>query len=398
MKTKEVIDLYDKYVIPTYKQSPVVLVKGKGIKVWDIEGREYLDFFPGWAVSGLGHCHSRVVNAIKAQSKKMIHIPNNYYNNLQARLARVISERSFGGKVFFCNSGAEANEAAIKFARMYGGEKRFEIITMEKSFHGRTLAMVAATGQDKIKKGFSPLPAGFRHIRFNDFQAVKDAIGPQTVAIMLEPIQGEGGINVASKDYLTMLRGLCDRQDILLIFDEVQTGMGRTGKMFCYQHYGIIPDLMTLAKTLGGGVPIGALVAGRKIADTLKPGSHASTFGGNPLVCSASLAAFKAIEKEGLLDNARDMGRYLFEQLNELKRRHSIIKEVRGMGLMVGLELSRECTALAEECLKRRLLINCTQGNILRLMPPITVTKKNIDKAIRILDKVLTVEIAGDGG
>ena len=313
-------------------------------------------------------------------------------------MAGVISESSFGGKVFFCNSGAEANEAAIKFARMYGGEKRFEIITMEKSFHGRTLAMVAATGQDKIKKGFSPLPAGFRHIRFNDFQAVKDAIGPQTVAIMLEPIQGEGGINVASKDYLTMLRRLCDQKNILLIFDEIQTGMGRTGRMFCYQHYGVIPDLMTLAKTLGGGVPIGALVAGRKIADTLKPGSHASTFGGNPLVCSASLAAFKAIEKEGLLDNVRDMGRYLFEQLNELKRRHSIIKEVRGMGLMIGLELSRECTALAEECLKKRLLINCTQGNILRLMPPITVTKKNIDKAIRILDEVLTVEIARDGG
>ena len=398
MKTKEVIELYDKYVMPTYKQSPVVLVKGKGIKVWDIEGREYLDFFPGWAVSGLGHCHSRVVNAIKAQSKKIIHIPNNYYNNLQARLARVISERSFGGKVFFCNSGAEANEAAIKFARIYGGEKRFEIITMEKSFHGRTLAMVAASGQDKIKKGFSPLPAGFRHIRFNDFQVVKDAIGPQTVAIMLEPIQGEGGINVASKDYLTMLRRLCDQKNILLIFDEIQTGMGRTGRMFCYQHYGVIPDLMTLAKTLGGGVPIGALVAGRKIADTLKPGSHASTFGGNPLVCSASLAAFKAIEKERLLDNVRDMGRYLFEQLNELKKRHSIIKEVRGMGLMIGLELNREGTALAEECLKRRLLINCTQGNILRLMPPITVTKKNIDKAMRILDEVLKVEIARDGG
>ncbi len=395
MKTKEVIDLYDKYVMPTYKQTPVVLVKGKGIKVWDIEGREYLDFFPGWAVSGLGHCHPRVVNAIKDQCKKMIHIPNNYYNNLQARLAGVISESSFGGKVFFCNSGAEANEAAIKLARIYGQGKRFEIITMEKSFHGRTLATVAATGQDKIKKGFSPLPSGFRHVRFNDFQAVKDAIGPQTVAIMLEPIQGEGGINVASTDYLSKVRKLCDQKDILLIFDEIQTGMGRTGAMFGYQHYGIIPDMMTLAKTLGGGVPIGAMVAARKIADTLKPGSHASTFGGNPLVCSASLAAFKAIEKEGLLDNARNMGKYMFDQLNELKKRHSMIKEVRGMGLMIGVELNREGARVVEKCLKRKLLINCTQGNVLRFMPPITVTKKNIDKAMKILNEVLTIETGG---
>lgn len=395
MKTKEVIDLYDKYVIPTYKQIPVVLVKGKGIKAWDIEGREYLDFFPGWAVSGLGHCHPRVVNAIKSQCKKMIHISNNYYNNLQARLAGVISESSFGGKVFFCNSGAEANEAAIKFARIYGQGKRFEIITMEKSFHGRTLATVAATGQDKIKKGFSPLPPGFQHVRFNDFQAVKDAVGPQTVAIMLEPIQGEGGINVASTDYLSKVRKLCDQKDILLIFDEIQTGIGRTGAMFCYQHYGIIPDLMTLAKTLGGGVPIGAMVAARKIADTFKPGSHASTFGGNPLVCSASLAAFKAIKKEGLLDNARNMGKYMFDQLGELKKKHSIIKEVRGMGLMVGVELTREGARVVEKCLERKLLINCAQGNVLRFMPPIIVTKKNIDKAIRILNEVLTIETGG---
>ncbi|MEA3329107.1 MAG: aspartate aminotransferase family protein [Candidatus Omnitrophota bacterium] len=389
MKTKEVTDLYGKYVVPTYTQSPLVLVRGKGLMVWDIEGKQYLDFFPGWAVSGLGHCHPMVVNAVKDQCKRMIHISNNYYNHLQAKLAGVISKSSFGGKVFFCNSGAEANEAAIKFARIYGGSGRFEIITMKNSFHGRTLATVAATGQDKIKKGFDPLPEGFKHAPFNDFEAVKNAVTDKTTAIMLEPIQGEGGINIASKDYMFSLKQLCNEKNLLLIFDEVQTGMGRTGEMFCYQHYGVIPDIMTLAKSLGGGVPIGAMAVRADIAHTLKAGSHASTFGGSPLVCRAALAVFKAIEKDRLLNNVNLISKYLFDRLDNLREKYGIIKEIRGLGLMIGVELREECKPLAEECVKRGLLINCTQGNVLRLMPPLIVSKKHVDKALSILDKAL---------
>ncbi len=392
MKTQEVIDLYKQYIIHVYTQSPIALVKGKGARVWDIEGKEYLDFFPGWAVSGIGHCHPRVVNALKTQCRKIIHVSNNYYNNLQLKLARVISDCSFGGKVFFCNSGAEANEAAIKFARMYGHPKgRFEVISMENSFHGRTLATVAATGQVKIKKGFEPLPDGFKHVPFNDLGALEGAITDKTVAVMVELIQGEGGISVASKEYVSGLSGLCRDKDILLIFDEVQTGMGRTGRLFCYQHYQIEPDIMTLAKSLGGGLPIGAMVVRKGIADVLGPGSHASTFGGSPLVCSAALAVFKAIDKEGLLDNVKKMGEYLLSCLERLKEKYPIIKEIRGMGLMIGVELTVEGKPIVEECLARRLLINCTQERILRLMPPLIVTKGEIDRAVGILDKVLSV-------
>lgn len=390
MKTQEVIDLYKQYIMPVYTQSPVALVKGKGARVWDIEGREYLDFFPGWGVSGLGHCHPRVVNAIKNQCKKIIHVSNNYYNNLQVKLAKTISERSFGGKVFFCNSGAEANEAAIKFARMYGGSGRFEVISMENSFHGRTLATLTATGQRRIQEGFEPLPEGFKHVPFNDLTAVEEAITDKTAAVMIELIQGEGGINVASREYIDGLSKLCRGRDILLIFDEVQTGMGRTGKLFCYQNYGVEPDIMTLAKSLGGGVPIGAMVVRKEIADTLPPGSHASTFGGSPLVSSAALAIFKAIDKEKLLKNVNVMREYLLSCLKRLKEKFPIIKEIRGMGLMIGVELTKEGKPIVEECIRRRLLINCTQARVLRIMPPLIVTKRQIDQAMRILDGVLS--------
>jgi len=390
MKTQEVIDLYKQYIMPVYTQSPVALVKGKGARVWDIEGREYLDFFPGWVVSGLGHCHPRVVNAIKNQCKKIIHVSNNYYNNLQVKLAKTISERSFGGKVFFCNSGAEANEAAIKFARMYGGSGRFEVISMENSFHGRTLATLTATGQRRIQEGFEPLPEGFKHVPFNDLTAVEEAITDKTAAVMIELIQGEGGINVASREYIDGLSKLCRGRDILLIFDEVQTGIGRTGKLFCYQNYGVEPDIMTLAKSLGGGVPIGAMVVRKEIADTLSPGSHASTFGGSPLVSSAALAIFKAIDKEKLLKNVNVMREYLLSCLERLKGKFPIIKEIRGMGLMIGVELTKEGKPIVEECIRRRLLINCTQARVLRIMPPLIVTKRQIDQAMRILDGVLS--------
>lgn len=390
MNTKEIIAQYENYVMKTYTRIPAVIVRGKGLKVWDLDGNEYLDFFPGWAVSGLGHCHPKVVNAVRNYLKKIIHVPNNYYNMLQGKLAQEIIKHSFEGKVFFCNSGAEGNEAAIKLIRAYGTPKgKYEIITMQDSFHGRTLATVAATGQKKYHKGFEPLPAGFKSVTFNDIKALETAITDKTAAVMLELIQGEGGINVASQDYIAGVRKVCDDKDLILIFDEVQTGMGRTGKMFCFQNYGIAPDVMTLAKALGGGLPIGAMVASKKFEAVLKPGMHASTFGGSPIACSAALGAFEAIKKEGLLSNTQVMGAYLVEKLNELKKRHSIIKEIRGKGLMIGMELGIEGGGIVEECFKQRLLINCAHGNVLRLMPGMIVTKKQIDKAVGILERVM---------
>ncbi len=390
MNTQQIIKQYEAFVIKTYTRTPVVVVKGKGLKVWDLDGNEYLDFFPGWAVSGLGHCHPMVVNAVRNYLKKIIHVPNNYYNMLQGKLAQKMIEHSFKGRVFFCNSGAEANEGAIKLVRAYGSPKgRYEIITMENSFHGRTLATITATGQPKYQKGFEPLPAGFKSVPFNDLKAVSAAITDKTAGIMVELIQGEGGINVAKGDYIAGLRKICDEKDLVLIFDEVQTGMGRTGKMFCFEHYGVAPDVMTLAKSLGGGLPIGAMVASSKFQDVLKPGMHASTFGGSPIACSAALAVFEAIKKERLLANTVQMGEYLTQSIEELKTKKSIIKEIRGKALMIGMELSIEGKDIVENCFKQKLLINCAHGNVLRVMPGMIVSKKQIDKAIGILNKVM---------
>lgn len=390
MNTKDVTQLYSDYILPTYTQVPVCLVKGKGSRVWDLEGREYLDFFPGWAVSGLGHCHPEVVNAIKEQSRKILHISNNFLNLKQAELAQTIVEASFPARVFFCNSGAEATDAAVKFARKYGHDSgRYEIITMKQSFHGRTLAAIAATGQEKVQKGFDPLPAGFRYADFNDLDSVKKELSQKTIAIFLEPIQGEGGVNVAKPEFMKGLRKLCDDRDLLLILDEVQTGMGRTGRMFAFQHYGIEPDLMTLAKSLGGGTPIGALVTSRKIKkEVFTPGTHASTYGGNPLVTAAGLAVFRAIRKEGLLQNAVRMGEYLGQKLEELKKKFSIIREVKGMALMRGLGLSEPGAPFADLAREKGLLINCTQEKVLRIMPAITVTKALLDRGLAILEEV----------
>ncbi len=391
MKTKDVELLYQQYVMPTYTRTPVCLVKGKGLKVQDIGGREYLDFFAGWAVSGLGHCHPSVVHALKNQARKMIHVPNNFYNLKQAQLAKKIVERSFPGKVFFCNSGAEAMEAAIKFARKYGApEGRYEIITMKNSFHGRTLGALAATAQEKYQKGFEPLPPGFKSVPFNDFDAVQNAVTDKTVAIAFELIQGEGGINVASAEYVRKIRALCDEKKILLILDEVQTGIGRTGTWFGFQHYGIEPDLMALAKSLGGGVPIGALVVNEKIkGEIFVPGSHASTYGGNPLVTAAALAVFKTIETENLLAHVKTMGNYLREKLQGLQSKHPVIRDIRGIGLMLGVELEIGGAEIVREALRRGLIINCTQDKILRIMPAMIVTKKQIDRAVKILDEIL---------
>jgi acetylornithine/N-succinyldiaminopimelate aminotransferase len=398
MKIEEVFNNYKENIMPTYIKVPLVFVKGKGSKLWDIHNQVYLDFFPGWGVGNLGHCHSKVIEAVRDQIKKLIFISNNYYHIPQAKLAQEIVYRSFPAKVFFCNSGAEANEGAIKLSRKFG-TGRYEIIAFENSFHGRTLATLAATGQKKYQSGFAPLPEGFKMAKFNDIEDVKNAITDRTVAIMLELIQGEGGINVAEKDFVLGLRKICDEKNLLLIVDEVQTGMGRTAKLFCYQHYGITPDIMTLAKALGGGLPIGAMVVKKEIADTLTPGTHASTFGGGPVICKAALAVLRAIQKEKLLTNAQRMGEYLFSKLNHLKNKYPIIKEVRGRGLMAGVELNTEGKIIVEKCIEKRLLINCTHERVLRLMPALNITKKEIDKAVGILDNVfadaLPVDVKG---
>lgn len=390
-KTDKVAAMYEKYVMGTYKRVPLCLERAKGSKVWDIDGKQYLDFFPGWAVSGIGHCHPLVAAAVAKQAKKLMHVSNNYYSELQALLAKKIIEESFQGKVFFANSGAEANEGAVKLARKYGHDKgRYEIITMAKSFHGRTLGMISATGQDKVKKGFEPLVEGFVHIPFNDIEALREAVNDKTIAIMFEPIQCEGGINIADKEYMQAVRKLCDEKDIVMILDEVQTGMGRAGTMFCYQQYGIEPDVMTLAKSLGGGVPVGAFVARGKFADVLTPGTHASTFGGSPVVCAAGLAVFEAIKKEKLLSNTKKMSAYLVKKLEGLKKKYHFIKEIRAIGLIIGVELSVKGDDIYRKCLEDGLLINCTQDTVLRIMPPMTVNKSEADKAVSILDKVLS--------
>ncbi len=392
MKKEEIYQYYNECILSTYTRLPVIFTKAKGMKIWDIDGKEYLDFFPGWGVSNLGHCHPKVLSAVREQVAKLIHIPNNFYHPNQASLAKEIVYWSFPSKVFFCNSGAEANESAIKFCRAYGKGKRYEMMAFENSFHGRTLAALSATGQPKYQEGFSPLVAGFKIIPFDDIEKLKSAITDKTIAIMMELIQGEGGINVAKKEFVEEIRKICNEKDLLLIFDEVQTGIGRTAKMFCFQNYGVTPDIMTLAKALGGGLPVGAMVVKKEIADTFKPGMHASTFGGSPLVCKAALGVFKAIQKEKMLKNAKEMSEYLFKKLNELKNKYSIIKDVRGIGLMIGIELTKPGKAIMEKCLTSGLIINCTHENVLRLMPALNVTKKQTDKALLILECVLKTE------
>lgn len=389
MNTQEIMEIFSHYVIGNYTRNPVAVARGSGSEFWDAEGKRYLDMFPGWATTSVGHCHPKVVAAIQKQAATLLHVPNVFYIEQQGRLAKLISERSFHGQCFFCNSGAEANEAAIKLARI-ASQGRYKIITMENSFHGRTLGAISATAQPKYHKGFEPIVQGFTYVPFNDLEAVRRAIDDTTCAVMLEPIQGEGGINIATKEYMQGLRRLCDERRLLLILDEVQTGMGRTGHWFAYQHYGIEPDIMTLAKALGGGAAIGAMVAKKEIAQHLKPGTHASTFGGNPLACSAGIAVIEVIEEEGLLTKAQIMGEYVMGRLRELQSQLNVIKEVRGLGLMIGIQLVCPGADIATECLRRGLYINCTHDTVLRFMPAMNVTKAQVDEAIDILRGVLS--------
>jgi acetylornithine/N-succinyldiaminopimelate aminotransferase len=393
MKNRDVVKLTDHYVAHTYARTPIALVRGKGARVWDADGKEYLDFLAGIAVNGLGHCHPAVVRAIQQQSRKLLHVSNLYHILPQAELARELCRHSFADRVFFCNSGAEANEAAIKLARRYGNEHlsgKYEIISAHNSFHGRTLATLTATGQEKVRAGYDPLPVGFRQVPFNDLRAAEEAVdGEKTVAIFVEPIQGEGGVVVADQEYLRGLRELCDRRGLLLIFDEVQTGMGRTGKLFGYEHFGVEPDIMTLAKSLGGGLPIGAMLAREEVAKSFVPGSHASTFGGNPLVCSVGLAVMKTLLKGGVLKNCARTAKFFAQGLEKLKDRFSFVRGIRGKGLLLGLELEIEGAKIVDECVKEGLLLNCTAYKVLRFAPPLTITEKEITQGLGILEMVL---------
>jgi predicted acetylornithine/succinylornithine family transaminase len=380
----------------TYKRFPIVLVKGSGVKVWDVNGKEYLDFVAGIAVCNLGHSHPQVIAVVKEHLENLTHVSNLYYTEPQAQLARLLVENSFADKVFFCNSGAEANEAAIKLARKYAhenmGPDKFELITMKDSFHGRTMATITATGQEKFQFGFTPLLEGFTYVPFNDLQALEARISNKTCGIMVEPIQGEGGVNIPDDNYLAEVREICDRHGILLIVDEVQTGMGRTGKLFAYEHSGIKPDIMTLAKALGNGFPIGAMLATNKIAKAFVPGNHASTFGGSPLAMAAANATVKTMLQEGILEHCREMGDYFLLQLKNLQQKHKIIKEVRGKGLMLAAQLNIESGDIVNECLQRGLLINSAGSKTLRFVPPLIITTRDIDQATKVLDEVMEGE------
>ena len=392
MKT-DIIDKADKVIAKTYNRFPIVITRGKGCTVWDNEGRAYTDFVAGIAVCNLGHAHPVVSKALSDQANSLFHVSNLYYTVPQVELASWLVDNSFADRVFFCNSGAEANEAAIKLARKYfnvkGDLRRNRIIAMEKSFHGRTMAALSATGQDKIKHGFDPLLEGFDFVPFNDIDTLKNTIKPSTCAVIIEPVQGEGGVRCPDAEYLKDVRRLCDKAGALLIFDEIQTGMGRTGKLFAYEHFGIEPDIMTLAKALANGLPIGAMLAKEHVAEAFGPGSHASTFGGTPVVTAASLEVVRTLVRERIIDHCLQIGAYFKERLLWLKDRHASIADVRGIGLLLGIKLKTDGGPVVKKCMEKGFLINCIQGNILRFIPPLIIDKDEIDSLITCLDEIL---------
>ena len=384
--------LADKYMFRTYSRFPVTLVRGEGCRVWDEEGKAYLDFVGGIAVCALGHSSPVVTRALDEQSRTLVHVSNLYYTRPQTELARLLVENSFADRVFFCNSGAEANEAAIKLARRFAHEKfgarRHGIISMRESFHGRTMATLSATGQAKVQSGYDPLLEGFRFVPFNDLDALNRALDEAVCAVLLEPIQGEGGVVCPDPDYLKGVRSLCNERDAILIFDEVQVGMGRTGKLFAHEHYGVTPDIMTLAKALGNGLPVGAMLSTEALSRAFGPGSHATTFGGTPLVTAVAKAVVKSLLEEGWIDHCKAVGAYFKGRLEDLGRKYDFVKEVRGLGLILGMELDRPGGSVVQSCLKAGYLINCTHENVLRFIPPLIVGKGEIDQLIEALDRV----------
>ncbi len=389
MSSAETIKLFEQYVIPNYGRFPVSLVRGEGSHVWDAEGNRYLDLFPGWGCNLLGHCPAPIVEAVREQLGKLIHVPNTWCTEAQALWAKALSERSFGGQAFFCNSGTEANEAAIKLARLHTPKQRYKIITFEGSFHGRTLGSTAATAQPKYHEGLGPLMAGFVYAPFGDLETTAELIDDETAAIMVEPIQGEGGIRIPPDDFLPGLRRLADENDLLLIFDEVQTGCGRTGDWFAYQGFDVTPDVMTLAKAICGGLAGAAMLTTAEIARSLRPGMHAATFGGNPIAAVAGIATVEMIENENLLDNAQRLSQIFRSRFEHLQQECELIREVRIRGLMIGIELSVDCADVVKGCMDRRLLVNCTQGTVIRLLPAMTLTDEQANDGCDIIAEVL---------
>ena len=378
--------LTEQYHLPVYNRFPVTLVKGKGAHVWDDKGNKFIDALAGIAVNSLGHCHPKVVEAVQDQVEKVMHISNFYYSEPQAKLLELLSELSGLDRGFFCNSGGEAMEAALKVARKYGKahDKTGPLITVSNAFHGRTMATISM-GMDKYSKGYDPLLQGFHEIPMNDIETLKAAFDHQTLGIVLETIQGSGGLHVASKEFMDAIKELCEAHDALLILDEVQTGIGRTGKMFSYEHYGIRPDIIAIAKAMGGGFPIGAMFCKENVAQTIGYGEHGSTYGGNPLACAASLAALNVVQDENLVDQANEKGAFLREMLDEFARDTSSVREIRGRGLMIGVELSFEGRKVVEEMMKRGILSNCTQGNVIRLVPPLVIENEDLSRLATVL-------------
>lgn len=396
MKTDEIVLLHSKYLMNTYKRYPIAVVKGKGVKIWDAEGREYLDFLGGIAVNVLGHCHPAVEEAIITQVKQLVHISNLYYTQPAAELAELLVLNGGLDKVFFCNSGAEANEGAIKLARKYqwrkGYKEKHKIITATHAFHGRTLAALAATHKPEIQEGFGPLPAGFQYIEWNDTQRLLSSIDETTAAVLLEPIQGEGGIHAATQEYLEKVRAACDEVGALLIFDEIQCGMGRCGTLFAYESFGIKPDVITLAKGIANGMPLGAICAIHAVAEAFQPGDHGTTFGANPITTAAALATLKVLIKENYPKKASLMGAYLMDKLHQFQKKYpQAIAEIRGKGLMIGIELKIDAKSVLDACHSKGLLVNITAGNVLRFLPAYTITKEDADKAVSILENAINI-------
>jgi len=393
MDTKQLLEWSAKYHTPNYGRVPICLVRGDGVRVWDSDGREYLDFAAGIAVVALGHCHPRVTGAIREAAATLLHVSNLYHSAPQIHLAKLLCEHSFAERVFFCNSGAEANEAALKLARKYAKERyasdRYEVIATRNSFHGRTLATVTATGQEKYQHGFEPLMPGFKHVPYNDLRAMERAIDNRTAAILVEPIQGEGGVNVPDDDYLPGLRKLCDESGALLILDEVQTGVGRTGRLWGYEHAGVEPDVMTLAKALANGVPIGAMLTREEFARVLGPGTHASTFGGTPFVASVALATLGTVIGEKIPERAAAMGRHLMDGLRALGKTSAAVRAVRGRGLLIGVELDRPAGPVVDACREAGLLALTAGERVLRLAPPLIVDERDCDRALAIIAHTL---------
>lgn len=388
LSSTETVDLFKRYVIGNYTRYPVNLVRGEGSHVWDSEGNRYLDLFPGWGCNLLGHCPGPVVRAVQEQMATLIHAPNTWHMDVQGRWAEMLSERSFGGQAFFCNSGTEANEAAIKLARLHG-KGRYKIITFTGGFHGRTLGALSATAQPKYHEGLGPLVAGFQYAPYGDLEATSKLIDDETCAILVEPIQGEGGVRIPPEGFLQGLRKLADERGLLLMFDEVQTGCGRTGDWFAYQHFGVTPDVMTLAKSLCGGVAGGALLTTPEIAPSLRPGMHAATFGGNPIAARAGIATLEMIENEGLLASAKQVGEIFRRRFTALQQDCNLIRDVRVCGVMVGIELGVDGAAVVKECLDRRLLVNCTQGVVIRLLPAMNLSEELAEEGCEILSDVI---------